>query len=191
MNDTQNSVIKRDLSLSMAQANLYTLIIILPPIGLLGLLFYLLWGEAAFWRGWFVLFGNVGIALLVIVGGIVVHELLHGVTWMLAGDKPRSAVKFGFQLKTLTPYAHCTAPLEVRAYRLGALMPGLLLGIVPLLAGMVTGSGALTIFGLFFTLAAGGDFLILWTLRSVQPGALVEDHPTRAGCYVLEPQPSE
>ncbi len=188
MSETQESFHKRDLSLSMAQANLYTLIAILPPIMLLGLLFYLLWGAAAFWQGWFALFGNIGIMLLVILGGIVVHELIHGITWMLCGNKPRSTIKFGFQLKTLTPYAHCTEPLEVHAYRLGGLMPGLLLGIGPLLAGMVTGSGVLTIFGLFFTLAAGGDFLILWTLRSVQAGALVEDHPTRAGCYVLEPQ---
>ena len=36
--------------------------------------------------------------------------------------------------------------------------------------------------------AAGGDWLVLWLLRGVSPGAFVEDHPTRAGCYVLEPE---
>ena len=42
------------------------------------------------------------------------------------------------------------------------------------------------IFGLLFTLASGGDLLILWLIRKVKPGEFVQDHPTRAGCYVIE-----
>jgi hypothetical protein len=64
-------------------------------------------------------------------------------------------------------------------------MPGLLLGIAPSIAGVISGSAVLAAFGLLFTIAAGGDFLILWLLRGVHAGALVEDHPERAGCYVL------
>jgi hypothetical protein len=41
-------------------------------------------------------------------------------------------------------------------------------------------------FGLLFTFAAGGDALVLWLLRGVAPHRLVEDHPTRAGCFVWE-----
>jgi len=37
------------------------------------------------------------------------------------------------------------------------------------------------------TAGAGGDFLILWLTRHVKAGMQVEDHPTNAGCYVLEP----
>ena len=77
--------------------------------------------------------------------------------------------------------------MEVTAYRLGTMMPGLLLGVFPYLLGIMTGNVWITFFGLFLTLAASGDALILWLIRNVKPGRLVEDHPTGAGCYVIEP----
>jgi len=60
------------------------------------------------------------------------------------------------------------------------------LGLLPSLVGIVTGNAPIMLFGLFFTFAAGGDALVLWLIRKVDPNALVEDHPTNAGCYVLE-----
>ena len=68
-------------------------------------------------------------------------------------------------------------------------MPGLVLGILPATAGLLLGSGGLLVFGIVFTAAAGGDFLILWMIRNVPSNSLVEDHPTRAGCYVFEGVP--
>ena len=52
--------------------------------------------------------------------------------------------------------------------------------------GIFTGNPFIFIFGLAFILAAGGDILILWLLRKVKAGSLVEDHPKRAGCYVID-----
>jgi hypothetical protein len=52
---------------------------------------------------------------------------------------------------------------------------------------LVLGNGNLFWFGLVHTAAAGGDWLILWLIRKLKAGRLVEDHPTNAGCYVLEP----
>jgi len=37
-----------------------------------------------------------------------------------------------------------------------------------------------------FTIAAGGDFIVLWILRKTDSNNLVEDHPTRAGCFIYE-----
>jgi hypothetical protein len=36
------------------------------------------------------------------------------------------------------------------------------------------------------SISAGRDWLILWLIRHVKAGMLVEDHRTNAGCYVLE-----
>ena len=177
---------RRDLSISMAQANLYGLLLLIPAGVLLALPYIGLWGLNVFGDAWQIVSDNLLLALGILAVGVVVHELIHGVSWTIFGKKPRRAIKYGFKLKTLTPYAHCTEPMDARAYRLGAAMPGLLLGLLPWLAGLVTGDGATLLFGLLFTLAALGDAMILWLLRHVAPDAQVIDHPTRAGCYVIE-----
>jgi hypothetical protein len=106
--------------------------------------------------------------------------------WALFAKKPLSVFKLGFQWKSITPYAHCKEPMDIQPYRVGSFAPGLLLGILPWMASLFTGDILLFLFGLLYTIAAGGDFLILWIIRNVKPGTLVEDHPTNAGCYVFE-----
>lgn len=98
-------------------------------------------------------------------------------------------MSFGINWRTLTPYAHIKVPITARAYRWGAFMPGLVLGLIPCLIAVLTGSGWLLVVGAVFILVAGGDFLVLWLLRGVPAGALVEDHPTAIGCRVVEPPP--
>jgi uncharacterized protein (TIGR04206 family) len=76
--------------------------------------------------------------------------------------------------------------MDIRPYRIGSYMPGLLLGILPWLVSLFTGDVLLFLFGFLYTSAAGGDLLILWIIRNVKPNTLVEDHPTNAGCYIYE-----
>lgn len=172
---------REDRSFSMTRANVYVLLMIVPIGAAFFLPYWILWGSfgAGHW--------NLLMAAAVFLGGVVVHEMLHGLTWIIAGSKPLEAVRIGIQWKSLTPYAHCTEPLDVGAYRWGAAVPGIALGIVPGIAAVALGSPEMLVFGFLFTLAAGGDALILWMLRDVPAGSLVEDHPTRAGCYVIAP----
>jgi hypothetical protein len=170
---------KRDLSISMARANIIVLFTSIPVALIQFLIFIALHGLDNLGATW-------GPALLIaILLGIFVHELIHGISWVIFGNKPFSAIKFGFQWKTITPYAHLKEPVEVNAYRIGGFMPGFILGILPYILSLVLGDGNLFWFSLVHTAAAGGDWLILWLIRSVKAGTLVEDHPTHAGCYVL------
>lgn len=178
-------MVKRDLSVSPAEANVYSLLTGVLPTLLLALLFLARWGLMPFFEGLMDFARPLSIVPAFVIG-VVVHELIHGVAWAYFGGKPWHAIHLGFQRKTLTPYAHCREPMDIRAYRLGGVMPGIVLGVVPAVVGILNGNGWLHWFGLLFTVAAGGDFLVLWLLRGVKPGRLVEDHPTRAGCYVLE-----
>jgi hypothetical protein len=129
----------------------------------------------------------LGIVLFtaVMIISVVAHELIHGLTWQVCAKTSSARIAYGVQWKTLTPYAHLRGPIEVNAYRIGGLMPGLLLGIIPYVISLALGNVPMLLFSIIHTLAAGGDGLILWSLRTVPPGALVEDHPSRAGCYVL------
>lgn len=122
----------------------------------------------------------------VLLVSIVMHELIHGMTWRLVARASPATITYGVHWKTLTPYAHVRGLMEVNAYRIGGLMPGLVLGIIPYILSLVSGDGTLLWFGVIHTFAAGGDGLILWSLRNVREGTMVEDHPSRAGCYVIE-----
>lgn len=178
---------KTDVSVSMEAANVYSLLFALPFVAMFSLLFIALWDLAAYAAGLIWLAKNVFLFLAIFFAGIVVHEGIHGLSWALLGRKPLRSIRFGVIWKVLTPYAHINEPLEVNAYRWGALLPGIITGLLPALVGLAAGNGPLLVVGLLFIIAAGGDMLIVWLIRGVPVGRLVEDHPTRAGCYVLEP----
>jgi hypothetical protein len=173
---------KRDLSISMLRANLIPLLIGIPIAVAQLNLFVVLHGAIQ---------GRLdGASLLlfalVVAVSVVAHELIHGLTWQVVAKTTPATISYGFQWQTLTPYAHLSGQIEVNAYRLGGMMPGLLLGIIPYLLSLALGNVPLLVFSVIHTLGAGGDWLILWLLRKVPPGTLVEDHPSRAGCYVFD-----
>lgn len=173
---------KRDISISMLRANLMTLLIGIP-IALAQLsLFVVLRGaihvNITMWGG--MLFSTV------LIVSVVAHELIHGLAWQVFGGASDASVSYGFQWRTLTPYAHLKGPVEVNTYRIVGLMPGLVLGILPYLLSLVLANVPLLMFSVIHTFAAGGDWLILWSIRKLPPGTRVEDQPSRAGCFVLE-----
>ena len=124
--------------------------------------------------------------ILALIAGIIVHELIHAITWIYFGEKKKEQIKFGVNWKTLTPYVHCNEPMDITSYRWGAAAPGIVLGVIPYLVGLIVQNPLLAIFGLFFCFAASGDAIILWILRKVEKGKMVEDHPKNAGCYVID-----
>lgn len=172
---------KRDLSISMTRANVIVMFIMVPVVILQFGGFILLHGLKKLEPTW-----NSIILVILVLLGVILHELIHGISWVIFGRKPFSSIKFGFQWKTFTPYAHLKEPVEVNAYRLGAFMPGFILGILTYTLSLILGDGNLFWFSLFHMSAAGGDWLILWLIRNVKAGTQVEDHPTKAGCYILE-----
>jgi len=182
--------IYRDLSVSAVRANAYSLIFSVPFAAVFAAVFIGIWGLMQFLDG-FSLFLRLMYFIPALIAGIIVHEVIHGITWAYCGRKPLKTVTFGCQLKSLTLYAHCREPMGIGAYRTGALMPGLITGIVPSAIGIATGNGWIMAYGILFTVAAGGDMLVLWLIRGVEPGKLVKDHPARAGCYVIEKREKE
>lgn len=129
-------------------------------------------------------FGGIDslIFLVGIVLGLVVHELVHGVTWLLLLKKGFSHLSFG--LMTGAVYCHIDVPMDKRKYVIGALMPLLLVGVVPWVAAILSGSLTWMLVGAVMISGAIGDIMIVWTLRSESASTLVYDHPSEVGCYV-------
>lgn len=179
--------IKHDRSIDPEKAALYSVPLAVATLALVVLPHQAAYGDnalKALFRavgGWW--FGPL------LLGGIAVHEALHAVTWLIAGKLQLRDVAFGVTWRVLMPYSHPRRPLTVRAYALGALMPGLVLGAIPAVVGLSCGLGAWSGWGAIFLAAACGDLLVLWSLRGLDRSTLVQDHPVRVGCEVVSDAP--
>ncbi|TYP93427.1 putative zincin peptidase [Fodinibius salinus] len=180
MKDLEN-LEKEILTISVVKANLYGLLFMLPVAFIFGYPFYLLHGRLSI-SEWGT--SNIIMFLTAVVVGVIVHELLHGITWARFSSKGFESIKFGVMWKMLTPYCHCKEPLTVRSYLWGAVVPAIALGFLPALAAIIIGSTGLLYFGTFFTIAAIGDFMIIYLLRNENKDDWVQDHPSKAGCII-------
>ncbi|MEL6525316.1 MAG: DUF3267 domain-containing protein [Chloroflexota bacterium] len=174
---------KLDKSVSLTTANIVTMVLAIPLLAIFVPLFIFIWDTERLSAGTDAMTTYPLIAISLFIGGIVVHELLHGITWQALSGK-WDAVKYGFKWTALAPYAHMKARISAGQYRVGVWMPGMVVGVLPLVISLIIGNGAMFWFGMLFTWAAGGDAIIWWLLRDVPNDAEVEDHPSRAGCYV-------
>ena len=132
-----------------------------------------------------------GISMFVLfVVLIVVHELIHGITWSLfAKGGFRKNIEFGFIVQSLTPYCTCKAPMGKVAYVLGSLMPCIVLGILPSIAGFLLKDALVFGLGAMMILSAGGDLLVTQMILTHKTDAkeiLFFDHPTEIGLVTFE-----
>ena len=167
-------------TIGMLKANIVA-IVVMALLGVLGLMaMYAIWGDFSL--------GNPWNGMLFIIGfwvGVAVHELIHGFTWMWVTHSSFSHLRFGLLRGGV--YCHIDVPMSKRKYVVGALMPLLLLGVVPFLLSFATHSLWLMLFGAIFIGCAMGDVLIVWAIRKEPPDTLVYDHPSEPGCIVYHP----
>jgi len=174
--------------IDIVEANKFAMIIVLPIILVFGIPYYLVWKQelGAILQN-FINDTSISVPIFIFLFtflGIIAHELIHGVVWAIFAEKGFKSISFGVIWKLLTPYCHCDEPLKVKHYILGAVMPGLILGILPAVIAIIIGNFGLLIFGIFFTQAASGDFMIINLLKKENMDDYVEDHPSEAGCYI-------
>ena len=77
--------------------------------------------------------------LLVFFALIVLHELIHGITWSLFTENRMKDIEFGVMWKYLTPYCTCRKSLKRGQYITGTLMPTIVLGFIPAIASIISG----------------------------------------------------
>ncbi|NMA74104.1 MAG: DUF3267 domain-containing protein [Bacteroidales bacterium] len=124
--------------------------------------------------------------------GIVSHELLHGVIWALFAKRGFKSIRFGIiKDPFFAPYCHCKEPLLIKHYILGAISPALVLGVFPLIYACICGNLFIHVYGLFFFIAAAGDFMVIKLLiKEKNRNVLVLDHPSELGYYIYK-KPNE
>ena len=116
---------------------------------------------------------------------IPVHELIHALTFLALTHCGVDRLSFGLQAGVA--YCHADAVLPLRHYRVVLVAPLVVLGLVPLVVGLLTHHTFLLSLALLEVGGVVGDMAILWRLRHLAPSTLVYDHPSDAGCVVYHP----
>ena len=188
---------QRKATINLAWANVFALIFFTFVALISSATWYVLWGTPSFgdFEGSLLKdvnpLGAAVLVLVMLVAGIVAHELIHGITWACFAKHGFRSIRFGVMWAMLTPYCHCKEPLTMQHYRIGGLMPLIILGLLPLLLAYPLKSVPLLQWGIIFVTSAAGDILMIWKLRKEPASLLVQDHPKEAGCIIFEPEVEE
>ena len=176
-------------TISLEKANYITLILIIP-IGIILIVPFIL--THGFDHVTFKsitadkpIFGMLKFAASVTIG-IFAHEFLHALGWVFFTKRKWRSISFGIKWEYVTPYCHCKEPLNRMPFFIGAVLPLIVLGLLPAFVSYFNGSFVLWFFGFFFTIAAGGDIIAIWMLRKVKRNQLVQDHPEELGFIVMD-----
>jgi hypothetical protein len=176
---------KCGLTVGIVRANVLTMVMAVPICAAAVLLFRRLNpGSGYGMNGTQMILWLVGMLVLT-----AVHEGIHGLTWSFFAPGGFKDIEFGFMKQYLTPYCNCKQPLTKGQYIFGAVMPIVVLGIIPLIAGILAGSFVVLLIGIVMTVAAAGDILIVWKVITYQSKAatvVYVDHPTQAGGVIFE-----
>ena len=174
---------RRKVAIDIVKANWFAIGLFLAAAVVFLIPYFLIWHDAPLNRllGYRV---NNLVFFIAILVGIVVHELIHGITW--ACHTGWRSISFGVMWKLLTPYCHCDEPMRIRPYQLACLMPCFVLGVIPSVFALFIGSLPLLLWGIFFIAAAAGDIWMAWLLTKENSNSLVLDHPSEAGFYIYD-----
>ena len=183
----QNGYEETDLIATSKQANvlgvLYAFLLSVPFI----VLFFIIhWKNYSSLKDFHINLLGLWIFVAVMFISIVVHELIHGLTWACYAKSGWKSISFGIMWKLLTPYCHCDEPMHIPGYMMGAMMPCIVLGVIPAIAALFIGSLPMLVWGIFFIAAAAGDIWMTWLLTKENPKSMVLDHPSEAGFYIID-----
>lgn len=172
-----------ELKIGALQANMLALVIAAPFLLVVIIPYALLHGNP--------LAQDYSAVLLIVsmLVGIVVHELIHGLTWSFFTKDGWKSVEFGVIWQYLTPYCTCSEPMKKKPMLLAAIMPTIVLGFLPAVLGIVFGQALLLLFGVIMIAGGGGDMMIILNILKYKTEAqevLFLDHPYEIGTFVFE-----
>ena len=122
---------------------------------------------------------NFYIVLIIIIAvTTVIHELLHGIGWALAGGKGWSVIKFN--IHALMPSCACVTVLKKGQYLTGTLLPIVVLGTGSILFIFVY-PGTISILVMAANFVGAGADIIIAAHVIMEEADFIIDHPRQAG----------
>lgn len=173
---------RKELTIDMDKANLFAILLLMP-------LFFIGYGLYALVNHEMDFPSHLFLGLLALVVLIVLHELIHGFCWSLFTPHHFKDIEFGIMKPSMSPYCTCLVPLSKGQHIFGAVMPLIVLGIIPMIAGAFLHNPDILFIGVLMADAAAGDILIIFKMLRYKSNAgdiVYMDHPTEAGGVVFE-----
>ena len=124
--------------------------------------------------------------ILLFIAGIVLHDLIHGLLLGLFAPNGFKSVRFKRIKDKKIRSCHCIEAIKIGQYRITYLAPVLLLGLFPLIAGLIGDYSDCILLGFLFTILSLDDLYILWLLRPFESRDYVIDRPDETGFRVLK-----
>lgn len=175
---------RKELTIGMGKANLFAFLLLIP-LAIIGYgLYYVVNQRLEFETGF-----NLPLLLISIIVLLVLHELIHGFSWSRFTPHGFKDIEFGIMRSSLTPYCTCLAPLKKNQHIIGTIMPMIVLGIIPMILGIILGNPGLLFIGIVMSDAAAGDLMVIHRILSYKSNAkdiVYMDHPTEAGGVIFE-----
>ncbi|GHV09882.1 hypothetical protein FACS189485_22780 [Spirochaetia bacterium] len=192
----ENDFTKEKVTINIIWANIFGLVVLIIVAILFGIPFYLLWHEkyvnVEIYNPVMNLFDRIkiiGLYLLIFILLTIMHELIHGISFAMFSQNKFRSIKIGIlpAQKLFTPYCHCMEKLKIKHYRIAAVMPLIILGIIPTIISICIGNITLLFWGIILIVVAGGDILIIYKTLKEKEDVWVFDHPSEAGYFIYRP----
>jgi len=113
---------------------------------------------------------------------IIVHELLHGISFVLFGKVGFKNIQYGIVLKSGVAYCISLVPVRVWASRLSLMMPVYAVCLPMYIYSLLAQDFLFTIVALLFFTGSVGDIYYMWKLRKTNKDLyMFEEAPTSKG----------
>lgn len=156
---------RRDLTTEMNKANWFSGILFAALLAVGFGLYYLIYCKLEFSSF------NPVIFLVCLVVLIVVHELIHGICWSVFAPCHFKDIEFCILRPSMTPYCTCLVSLKKGQHIFGTVMPLIVLGILPMIAGIALGNASVLLMGVIMSASAAGHILIIRNILAYKSSA--------------------
>ncbi|TCO09739.1 DUF3267 domain-containing protein [Natronoflexus pectinivorans] len=129
---------------------------------------------------------SVILFIVLVLFGLVFHELLHALVFVIFSRNGIRNVSFGIEPKTRSPWCHFKGEMSVLLYRVGALTPFFVMGLFPLIYAWFNQSPGWLFFGYIFSVGGGGDWVSFFLTRNLKWSDKIKDHPSKLGFYIVK-----
>lgn len=142
----------------------------------------------ALWFGVYIGFGGWTRAIplhsfmiggLLFFAGTPIHELIHYCCFVFFNGVDRKDVTVHFDLKNVTAFVVCGAPTTSRRYRISAIAPFIVLGLLPCVCGLVFKTPSIGIAGVLAIVSCAGDLVLFALLMRTSGTELVSRYVSR------------